>query len=90
MSDRRERWDDPANDRRMWRWLIAFALGLPTALVISNLFPLRQSDQGQLIGWGASMVVTLGTVWFVSGLVEAWWERRRAARQISGRSSRRS
>jgi len=74
----------------MWRWLIAFGLGLPAALVISSLFPLRQSDQGQLIGWVVAMVVVMGTVWFVSGLIEAWWERRRVARRTSGKPSARS
>ena len=90
MSDPRQRWDDPANDRRMWRWLIAFGLGLPTALVVASLFPLRQSDQGQSLGWIASMIVALGAVWFVSGLIEAWWERRRVARRTAERPGSRS
>lgn len=89
MSTGRERWDDPTNDRGMWRWLIAFALGLPTAMVISNLFPLRQSDQGQFIGWVVAMIVGLGVVWLVASLVESFWERRRERRRLARGSHRR-
>jgi uncharacterized membrane protein len=73
----------------MWRWLIAFALGLPTAMVISNLFPLRQSDQGQFIGWVAAMILGLGVVWLVASLVESFWERRRERRRLARGSHRR-
>jgi 4-amino-4-deoxy-L-arabinose transferase-like glycosyltransferase len=87
--DRRDAWDDPANDSRLWRWVIAAALGIPAALVISERFPLRQTEQGQFWGWLIAMLVALSVVWLLATLVERWWQRRRERRYEADRRNRR-